>query len=378
MMLSRWLKSSGVISVASIIGVVQVCPAQETSDKSDWSASSEHRDPHGHINPFRTHETHTESGGRVISTRSIEALGPDGQYLPYLDTEKESVQVDSTKTRTTERAFNRDANGKKALVQISQEESRNLSDGEQKVVRTISNPDANGTLQVVRRELQDSMQAGPGVRETKTTVLIPNTNGGLTAAVQIEERQKQLSDGSVEFKKSTLLSDGEGNWHLGEVSEGISKQQDGQNRTGEERVLRPDSNGTLAVVERKVSKQTGASPGEEQNIVETYSVNVPGTAGDGNLQLVQRETVVRQTTTGGERTTTQQIERPTPGAPSDGLHVTDAEIDIVRPGGNRIAAETRTVLTLDSDGRSNEVWIDIGKTVNPSATKVDARTSAKR
>jgi hypothetical protein len=245
------------------------------------------------------------------------------------------------------------------------------------VVRTIFNPDANGTLQVVQRELQDSRQSGSGVREMKTTVLTPDVNGGLSPTVQIEEREKQSSAGMVEFKKSTLLSDGAGHWQLSEVREGTSKEESGQGRSKEERVLRPDSNGRLAVVERTVSKETEAGSGERHDTIETYSINVPGTAGDGSLQLVQRETTVRRNTSTGEQSTTRQIERLNPGARSDGLQVTDEAIDIVRPGGSGLAQQKRFIFTRDSNGRLGEVWIDVGKTDNPSAIKVDISTSAK-
>jgi hypothetical protein len=377
MISSRLLKSSTLIALTVTFGLAAICLGQDDAGNKSWSQTSQQREPSGALNPIRTRETHTESGGRITDRTSVETLGPDGRYVPYQDTEKESVRVSATTTRSIERTFGRGPDGQRTLIQERQEESRTLPGGEQKMVRTISNPDADGKLQVVQRELEDSRQSSPGVRETTTTVLTPNTDGTLAPAVQVEEREKQSGDGTVEFKKSTQLSDGAGHWQLGEVREGTSKQEAGQARTQEERVLRPDSTGKLALVERTVTKQTATGPGESHDTVETYSTNVPGTAGDENLQLVKRDTTVRRNTASGAQTTTQQIERLNPGIPANGLHVTEEAIDIVRPGSSGVAQQRRTILTRDSDGRLGEVWIDVGKTDNPAAVQVDTRTSAK-
>jgi hypothetical protein len=377
MLFRRWLKSSALISVTVVLGLAQVCLAQDTSGSQSWTASSQQGDLGGRVNPTRTSETHTEADGRVIDKTSVETLGPDGRYVPYSDTEKESVHVNDTTVRNIERTFGRGANGERTLIQERQEESRSLPGGEQRVVRTISSPDVNGALKVVRRELEDSKRPSPGVHATSTTVFTADINGGLSPAVQIEKREMQSSDGNLEFKTSTLLSDGTGGWRLSEVREGTSKQEGGQVRSKDERVLRPNSNGSLAVVERTVSKQTDAGPGEKHDTIETYSTNLPGQAGDDHLQLVQRETAVRRTTAAGAQSTSRQIEQPSPGDPSGGLRLTMEAIDIERPGPSGNTDETRTILTPDSDGRLGVVWIDVGKTGNPSAIKVDTRTSAK-
>jgi hypothetical protein len=373
----RLLKSSALFSVTVFLGLAQLSLAQNTSGNQSWTVASQQEDPNGGMNPTRTRETHTVVDGRVIDSTLVETLGPDGRYILYSETEKESVRVNDTTVRNVERSFGRNPDGKQTLIQERQEESSSLPGGEQKVVRTTSNPDANGALQAVQREVEDSKQLSPGARETTTTVLTPDPNGRFTPAVRIIQRETQSSDGTIDFKKSTLLSDGTGGWHLGEVSEGTSKQENGQITSKEERVLRPDSNGNLAVVKRTVSKQTEAGPGEKRDTIETYSTNVPGQAGDDSLQLVQRQTVVQQNTAAGGHSTTRQIEQANPADPSDALLLTEEAIDIVQPDGNGTADERRTILTPDSDGRLRAVWVDIGKPGNPSAIRVDTRPPAK-
>jgi len=378
----RLLKSS-VLSVTLFSGLAQLCLAQNSSGNQSWTASRQQEDPNGAINPTRTTETHTVVDGRTVDRTVVETLGPDGRYVLYSDTEKQSVRVNDTTVRNLERSFARDPDGERTLIQERQEESRSLPGGEEKVVRTTSNPDADGALQVVQRELEDSKQLSPGVRETTTTVLTPDGNGGFAPAVQIDQRETQSSDGTIDFKKSTLLSDGTGHWQLSEVREGTRKRENGpmlskDDRSKDERLLRPDANGNLAVVERTVSKQTDLGSEEKRDTVETYSTNVPGQAGNDSLQLVQRETTVQHHTAAGERSTTQQIERSNPGDPSDGLHLAQETINIVKPGGSGAANEKRTILSSNSDGRLGEVWVDLGKTSNPSVVQVDTRPPAKR
>jgi len=377
MVIVQGLKTFALITVAMVVGAAQVCVAQENSGEKSWTATSQQQDPSGVVNPSRTTQTHTEVGGRIVDKTSVETLGPDGRYIPYSDTERESVRVDGATVRNVERTFGRGPDGQRTLVQEKQEESRSLPGGAEKVVRTVLSPDGNGKLQVAQRELQDSKQISPGVRETKTTVLTLDSNGGLSPAAQIDERQKQSSDGTVEYKKSTLLSDGTGKWQLSEVREATTKEEAGKGRTKEERVLRPDSEGKFKVVERTVTKQADARSGEKRETVETYSNNVPGTAGDGSLQLIQRETTVHRGTSGGDQKTTRQVERLNWGDPADGLHVTKEAIDIVRPGENGVAREQHTIVMRDSNDQVGQVWVDLGKTNKPAAVQVDTRPAVK-
>ncbi|MCU1299833.1 MAG: hypothetical protein JWQ87_117 [Candidatus Sulfotelmatobacter sp.] len=376
MIFGRLVKSFALSLLPAAVVIPQICRAQDSSGNQSWTASSQQESPGGAVNPTRKKETHTEADGRVVDRTSVETLGPDGRYVPYSDTEKESRRINDTTVRNIERTFGRDCDGHRTLIQERQEESRTLPGGEQKVIRTVSNPDGNGRLQVVQRDLEDSKQVSPGVRVTNTTVSMADGNGGFSAAVQTEQRETKSGDARVESKKSTLLSDGTGSWKLSEVRESMT-QQDGLVRSKDERVLRPDSTGKLTVVEHTVNKQAQTAAREGRDTTETYSTNVPGVAGDGSLQLVQRETTIQRTTSAGAQSTIQQIEQARPGNLSDDLHVTQEAIDIVRPGGGGTTDRSHIILTPDSDGRLGQVWIDTGKTDNPSAITVDTSSSAK-
>jgi hypothetical protein len=356
--------------------------AQSGSDASSgesnqsWTATTQQQLP-GSVNPTRTSESHTETGGRTVDNHSVERMGMDGRYEPYLDVQRETVRVDATTVRTVERTFGRDSDGRKTLVQVSEEEKRSLPGGEVTAVRTTSNPDANGGLHIVQREIADTRQTSPNVQDTKTTLLSLDSNGGLAASRQTEERQTKSGDHNIEFRKSTLLPDLNGNWQLSEVREGTIKD-DGKdrNKTKEERVLRPGTDGNLAVVKRTVSKETENPAGEKRDTVETYSTDLPGSPVDGSLHLNQRVTTVHQKGEGGAQSTEKQVEQRNPAQPSDSLRLTEQAIDIVqpgivRPGFGDTTRETQTLRSLDSNGSLGVVSVDTRKQDNAPAIRVE-------
>jgi hypothetical protein len=241
------------------------------------------------------------------------------------------------------------------------------------VSRTTSNADGNGELQVVQRALIDSKQLSPAARETKTTVFSADGSGSLAATVQIEERERKVDPATTEFTKSTSLADGAGHWTLSEQREGNSRQDAG-GITKEERVMRPDSNGKLAMVERTVRKEsTGGAATSE-----AYSTNVPGQAGDEGLQMVRRESTTQRTGAGGQLQTTKQVEQLNPGDPGAGLHMTQETIDIVRPGANGVPQQQSTIVTTDANGQVNAVWVDMGNSDQPAAPRVENKAAAKQ
>jgi len=358
-------------------GLSQLGSAQASSGEQSWTTTNQLTDPGGTVNPTRSTTTHSEVDGRIVEKTVLEALGPDGRYVPYSEIEKESARVNDTTVRNIERSYGRTPDGQRNLTQETREEWRSLPGGEKKVTRTTSNPDGNGGLQVVQRALVDSKQVSPGVRETKTTLFSADGSGGLAATVEIHERESQRDANTVEFSKSTSLSDGVGHWTLNEVREGVSRKDEGGGITKEESVSRPDAEGKMTVMERTVSKQSATGGGERSETTETYSNNVPGQAGSEGLRLVRRESTVQRTGTTGARSTTRRVEQKNPGDPSAGLQLTQEAIDIVRPGANGTAAQTSTIRTSDSNGRLNTVWIDMGHTDNPAAVKVDTDPAKK-
>jgi hypothetical protein len=343
-------------------------PYTEAGDANQsWTTGTESRA--ANTNPTRTTESHTHSGNRTVDSQNVERLGPNGHYEPYFETEKESAQVTPTTTRTVERTFGRDGSGQKILTQVTEEERQSLPGGNEKSVRITSNSDLEGRLQVVRREIAETKKSSPDVLETKTTVFLSDGSGGLVPSMQIQERQKTSSDHTVNLQKSTLLLDGAGHWQVNELKESTIKEN-GKERTTDERISRPGSDGKLAVVSSSLSKESETASGEKRNTVETYSTDIPGSTPDGKLHLSQRVTTLNRSRSDGAKQTEQQIEQPNPGDPNAGLGVTIKTVDIAQPGPAGIR-ETRTIQVPDSTGSFGVVSVDNTKSDKRQPVTVD-------
>jgi len=353
------------LAVACFLTLLPLGQTQSNSGSGSWTSSSQTEGSEGATNPTRTREVHTESNGRVIDKIITETLGPDGRYVPYSETEKESVRVNDTTVRTIERNYGM-AGGEKTLISQKQEETRALANGEEKTERTISGLDGSGGLQVVQREVVDTKQVSPGVTTTKSTVYSADGSGGLGATVQTELTEKKTGQGKTEFRKSTMLSDGAGHWQASEVREGSTQQQAGGGQIKEESVSRPDaSNGNLSVVERTVTRETQDSGGNKRDTTETYSTSIPGLTSDGSLRLVKRENTVQHSDAGGQHSATQQVEQLNPGDPSSGLQVSQQSTDLVRTGSNGGTQSQMTVSVKGPDGQMHVVLVNTGKSDKP-------------
>jgi hypothetical protein len=344
----------------------------DSANKS-WNVTTESQG--SSVNPTRTLKSHTQSGSRTVDNQSVQRRGANGDFEPYQDIEKTTVQVSPTTVRTTTRRFGRDSDGAKTLVQVTEEEARSLPGGGSNVVRTTSNPDANGRLQVVQRQIEETKKIGKDAEETKKTVMLPSINGDLAPAMKTQERRERSSNDTVISQKTTLVDDGNGKWQVGEIRQ-TTTRQDGNDRTTEERVSRPDADGKLGEISRTVTKDSENAPGEKRNTVETYSVDVPGSARDGSLHLVERATTAQTTSSTGQQTTARQVERADPGDPGSGLRVSIVTNDTVRPGSSGARA-TQTIQLRDSNGDFEVVSVDTSKSDNTHAVQVQIAPSAK-
>lgn len=338
----------------------------QAGELQSWTQTTESHT--ANINPTRTTESHKKSAKSTVDNQSVERLGADGQYEPYYDIEKESVQVNGTTIRTIERTFARDASGQKILTQVTEEEKQTLQAGGEKVVRTTSNADLDGHLQVAQREVTNTKRISPEVQEKNTTVFLSDGQGGMAPSMQIQQHEKRSSDHTVEIQSSTLLPDGSGNWQVHERKESTIKE-DGKERTTEEQVLRPGSDGKLAPVSRTVGKESETAAGEKKNTSDTYSPDVSASA-DGNLHLSQRVTVVKRAGSDGAPATEKRLEQLNPVDPGAGLQVTTKTVDIVQPSASG-TRETSTIEARDVSGSFTVVSFDTQKSDNVHAVDVE-------
>lgn len=348
----------------------QTSDSQTADAKKSWTSTTESQS--ANVNPTRTTESHSQSGNRTVDKQSVQRRGPEGNFEPFQDVEKESVQVNAATVRTITRTYAW-ANGTRTLLQVIEEEKQGLPGDESKVVRATSSPDVNGNLQLVQREIEETKKTGNDAEETKTTVMRPSVNGGLDPAVQVQERRSRGANDTVESQKTTLFPDGSGNWQVSETRQATTRQE---GKSNEERVSRVDSDGKLREVSRSVSKASEGASGEKRNTLESYSVDVPGSAPDGSLHLIERATTTQRTNSTGEQITEQQVEQSKPGDPSTGLRVTKLTTDTVRPKDSGAQA-TRTIQVRDVNGSLGVVFVDTTKSDNVHAVQVQIAPSEK-
>jgi hypothetical protein len=304
-------------------------------------------------------ETHSENGNRTLDKRSVEIRGTDGHFEPYQDVERETLTVDASTVRTTMRTLARDVNGMKTLLQVTEEEKHILPGADSNIVRVTYNPDVNGRLQPVQREIVETKKIGKDLEETNTTVMLTNINGGLAPAFKTHELRKRAANDTVQTEKTTWLPDVNGKWQLTERGQSITTH-DSENRRIEENVFRPDADGKLGQISRVASQQSDSDSAEKRSVVETYSIDVPGTTQDGSLHLVERKTSTESSSSTGERATQQKVEQINPGDPGADLRVSvlvDGKI-VPGPSGER---STVTIRARDSNGGFGIVSVDTTK-----------------
>jgi hypothetical protein len=353
------LLAYSIFSVILCVGSAVCVRAQDAqTNKTDESWTATTQTSIDHANPSRTLESHSKTDNRSVDKQRVEVLGSDGRYQPYYDTETETIQVNATTTRTVVREYRWDTNGRRNLLQVTEQESQSSSNGDSHVVSTTSSADADGNLHLAQREVADTRKASPDVQETKTTVYVNDGTGSFTPSQQTREVQTSGADHSVEVKKTTLLPGANGNWQVFEVKEKTIKD-DAKNRTSEERISRSDIDGRTSEVSRTVGHETENANGERSATVETYTPNVPGMAGDGKLHLTERNTS-NQNKDADKKNTEQQIEQPKPGNPADGLQVIAKTKYTVHYAANG-TQQTKTIQTRDANGNFSVISTETEK-----------------
>jgi hypothetical protein len=368
--------------VLVVIGALCYCPSL-LAQASDFAIA---QDPNGswtattdlsvnNANPRRIVKKHSQDGNRTVDKQSAQIRQFDGHFQPYLDIETETLQLDATTVRTTTHKFGRDGNGMKILVQVDEEEKRIFPGGDSNVLRVTSYLDLNGTLRPSRREFSETKVTTEGVEETQTTVMLPSLNGGLVSTVKVEEFRRRVGSDSVQSQQTTLLLDGSGSWQVSETRQAISRQE-GNNRSLEEHIFRPDSEGKLVEVSRVVTNESESASGEKLEVVETNSVDVPGKIRDGSLHLVERATSSERLSSTGERTTEQKVERTNPGDPGSGLRVS-VLVDGKTVSGPSGEQSTVTVRERDSNGSFGIVSVDTTKSDRIPTIQLEQQSSEK-
>jgi hypothetical protein len=214
------------------------------------------------------------------------------------------------------------------------------------------------------------------LEETNATVMLPSINGGLAPAFKTHELRRLAANDTVEIEKTTWLPDVNGKWQVSEVRQAAARQE-GTNRTTEERVSRLDPEGKLGEVSHVVSQESESTSGEKRSVVETYSIDVPGTTRDGRLHLVERKTSTESSNSTGDRATEQKVEQTNAGDPGSGLRVSVLVNGrmVPIPSGEK---STVTIRARDSNGNFGIVSVDTTKADRIPTIQIQQTPAEKR
>lgn len=332
----------------------QTADSRMTEDANDsWTAVTDVQ--REHVVPARIVESHRQNGNRTLDKRSLLIARYAGQFEFYKDTETETVRVDASTVRITTRTFAQDGNGRRTLVDVTEESKHTLPNSDSNTVRITSRSDLNGTLQTVQREILETKSIDNDTEETNTTLLLPSINGGFAPAVKTQEVRKRSGSEAVQ-SQTTLLRDGAGNWQAREIRQNTTRQEP-DNVSTEDNLLRCNAEGKLIEVSRVMSKHSDSSSGEKHDLKDTYSMYTPGASPNGSLQLVERATSTQRDSATGAQITNQQVERRDLGNPNTGLRVSIATDDGILFGPSGLQA-TRTIRTRNVNGSLEIIEID--------------------
>ncbi len=361
-----------IVLLLAWLSLIIFAEAQTVSNNTDqsWTVTTVAKGPGA---PLRTTEKCSKSGSKILCEKNVEVHGPDG-YRPSFYIETETDQEDATTIRSIQRSYRPDGNGRKQLTQVTEEETNQLPNGESDVDRTTSKPNPEGNLQIVEREDVETRKSGPESQETKSTTYRINSdgnvNGNMAALRQTDEQQKRGDNDRIETTKTTKSADsGKGSLALAEISEKVVKQE-GENRTTEESISRPDVEGNLAEVSRTVVKDT-QSHGQNVETAETYSLDVPGRSRDGQFHLIQRVTTVRSGDA-GRTTSEQQMEQIDPVGLDLKVMTKTSDVVTSGPAGTE---QTKTTRARNPDGTFSVSSVETSNSDKAPGTELQSSPS---
>src|SRR5215469_6879571 len=187
---SKRLSGGGAVLTVLVLAATTISvAAQSQPAKADQSWTTRSETSTANANPSRTTESYIKSGNRTVDKKTVEVLGPDGEYQPYYETEIETIQEGPTATRSITRTYNPNANGGEQLSRVTESETQNSADGTARTVETTSASDLDGNLKVVGRQIT-AVTKRPRSEDSHTIFYLPDINGGLAPCMQVNAQDE--------------------------------------------------------------------------------------------------------------------------------------------------------------------------------------------
>lgn len=324
--------------------------------------------------PVTSTVTKTAAGAEV---QQVSVPGVSGGARTLVDQQTETTRLNAHTTRTTTKIYGQDTDGNRRLIAVRQTDKTDLGGGKSREVTNYSERDQNDQFGVTRRTVSETVPTGPHSETTNVSVFTPagEASGQMALSQKIHEVTHKRKDG--ERTVSTLSRpDGNGSWAPTRKTETtVQKHADGT-KTEEKNLYLTDANGTISLSQRVVTRDWKAKDGKEHKTVSTY-VTPPGatmTARGGGLELMQRVSTVKTVKKDGTIETRQQTAQRSLVAPSEGLKISGAVVDVASPTKSGTMRTQRTVYGENGNGQLQQVTVFGGE--QPTSAAASSKPSA--
>jgi hypothetical protein len=298
---------------------------------------------------FRWLEATGETRGVVLEGHQISSLVADIRNQPLTDVEFEVARPTANSVRTTRRAYDRNANGERVLMEVLVEDVRSSGPDAFNATRTRSERDVNGNMQIVMKQAQETAPAGPGSYRTRTTTMVQGVSGALSPSGEIIQLEKKKADGAVEIERTQQVPSANGGWTPGDRRTSTTRVENGRSLT-EDNIYWQDANGKLALTQKEVSREWTDAQGR---VVQEKEISLPNPS--GRFELNARVAIVRETYADGSQQTTQTRFQKSAVDPSGGMKTVEVIVQTDSPAGPN-ANERLTVIQFpDANGKLETV-----------------------
>ena len=241
----------------------------------------------------------------LVATQSI-----NGRSVPLEEVEQKVIRNDASGkvTERITRRYDPQGNPLPPVRQVIEEQKR--AGGGSTIQSTTYSTDFNGNTQVTEKSVTEIQKNSAG-QTSQTDIQRPTVNGLATVEKQTITVNKQ-GDDNFQSDSTTYRSDGNGGFYAAARETDRHTVQGSQISDNSAQYER-DSSGELALHGQTVTTTVTRPDGSSDSVVDIYSRNVPGVAGDSGsaMKLQEEQTVASAPGPGNTTIQTLSVRRPT-------------------------------------------------------------------
>ena len=269
-----------------------------------------------------------QAPARTLKLVTVEGPSASGGMTVRFEVVDETIRRDARTSERTRSEFTRDANGRRRLVSVMEEQRVAQQEGGYQITREFTEVDVDRRPRTTRRELEQLTALGKGRFVLEMEVTEPSINGrGFVPTERIEQRERRVGDQVVE-RESTRSIDptGGGRWSVLEQRV-LTRDVAEDSAKAVELIHRPDSSGNLVQSERIVSWEWAA--GEQAfHTDEIYRRDI-NNSGSLTRQPATQVEIVQTTLPDGRQDTARTVSDRV----GDRMQVIERAIERSRPDG---------------------------------------------